>query len=86
MVGIANINCIINQKVARRVDLLYYYHQKEMCLYDGMEGMEVLVNTTMVSILPWLVYYHHTLQHMNISNQHIAQLKIIPCYMSIISQ
>ena len=47
-----------------------------MCLYDGMEGMEMLVNTTMVI----------TLQHMNISNQHIAHLKIIQCYMSIISQ
>ena len=76
MVGIANKNCIINQKVPRRVYLLYYYHQKEMCLYDGMEGMEMLVNTTMVI----------TLQHMNISNQHITHLKIIQRYMSIISQ
>ena len=76
MVAIANKNCIINQKFAKRVDVLYYYHQKEMCLYDGMERMEVLVNTTMVIIL----------KHMNISNQHTAHLKIIQCYMSIISQ
>ena len=73
MVTIISKYCIAYLKVAKRVDLKSSHHKKNIATY-------------MVMNINWTYCGHHFTTYISISNHYIVHLKLIRCYMSIVSQ